>query len=442
MFFTLGDVLFIGFFFLLLGYIAYWPEAVRPRKKGMKKCDEERMEKEMWKRKYEEKKTMKEVDVKRGDDEWVTTRPGRTGKRYLICGVGFLGSHLVDALIERGETNITLLDRRFSEECEERYQHKVQEIIKNVDVVDRQMVESVFKTRSFDVVINTIAFLSYHQRLRHQYKQSYDINVLGVRNMVCAAKAAGVGLYIHISTSHVHVDVNADFDMNEESGYALYPFNHYTATKILGEKEVMKIHDEQVAEGKMTMACAILRPASGIFGARDNFIHTVIAKRKIESYNRSTVIDWVYVKNVVLGVFLLEQALEKECKQVLPSLSQTNGEKTTADDDKKNFKVIGQAFLVSNNSPVEWVAYLKLYGDCLPGFPIVLSPWPVILLIAWFSEMVQRLFRGRLFLFSFLTLFTYAYVMLILSFFYYFFLFGDEGTHLACWTCSRWRRAM
>ena len=134
--------------------------------------------------------------------------PPAIQKRYLVCGVGFLGSHIVDTLLARGEERITLLDANFNAYARSAYaDDKRIKMISGVDIADASAVMAVF-TAGFDVVINTVAKLSFNERLRHQYKASYLVNVLGVRNLLQAAQATGVSVFIHTSTSHVHLGMS------------------------------------------------------------------------------------------------------------------------------------------------------------------------------------------------------------------------------------------
>ena len=183
--------------------------------------------------------TADKVDIEAAAARFMKAIPARTGLRYLVVGVGFLGSHLVEVLLKRGESNITVLDLRIPPQWAAQKVAGVTAV--QCDITDAEQVASVMEQGKFDVVICTAAFIGYADNLPWQYERNYRVNVLGVRNLLQAAKASGVKVFVHTSTSHVHLDVSADFDMDEDFGVAKQPENHYTSTKLLGEQEVRMI---------------------------------------------------------------------------------------------------------------------------------------------------------------------------------------------------------
>ena len=73
-------------------------------------------------------------------------------------------------------------------------------------------------------------------------KQFYDVNVEGTRNMVEAAKAAGVRRFVHVSSnSPIGTNPTSDHVFDEEAPYN--PYLTYGKTKMLAEEVVRRAHE-------------------------------------------------------------------------------------------------------------------------------------------------------------------------------------------------------
>ena len=121
------------------------------------------------------------------------------------------------------------------------------------------------------------------------------------------------------------------------------------------------------------MRTGCIRPASGIYGALDNFVFApALLTGKIVVIASYQVIDYVYVKNVVLGLLLMEKALA---------------------EDRPG--VAGHGFLVSNNDPLSHYAIYSLMQQLCPVLKFSFMPWPLARLLASISQFTQWLFAGR-----------------------------------------------
>jgi 3beta-hydroxy-delta5-steroid dehydrogenase/steroid delta-isomerase len=116
-----------------------------------------------------------------------------------------------------------------------------------------------------DTVFQTAAVLDFHTfATTSRRKRSYDVNVLGIQNVIEASRDAGVERLIHTSSNNVTLD-GPVIDGDESTPYAERARDLYTQTKILGEKIVL---DAQGKDGLLT--CAI-RPG-GIYGPGDKLM--------------------------------------------------------------------------------------------------------------------------------------------------------------------------
>ena len=164
------------------------------------------------------------------------------GRSWLITGgAGFLGINLVRLLLARGErvTTLDLLDFDYPER--ERVRHV------RGDIRERAAVDAVM--RDVDVVVHSAAALPLYSRA-----DIFSTEVAGTRNVIAAARAAGVGRFIHISTTAVY-GVPEHHPLSEDD--ELVGVGPYGAAKIQAEQ---LCHAARAAG----MCLTVLRPKSFI----------------------------------------------------------------------------------------------------------------------------------------------------------------------------------
>lgn len=100
-----------------------------------------------------------------------------------------------------------------------------------------------------DVVIHTAAIVSN----AYDVDESWRVNVLGTRNVLDAAAAAGVGRFVHISSVRAFSDLGFPDGVDEQ--HPVRPDgNPYVDTKIASEQVVLQAH----AAGEVE--CTVVRP--------------------------------------------------------------------------------------------------------------------------------------------------------------------------------------
>jgi len=282
-----------------------------------------------------------------------------------------VGGHLVEGLLARGETNITVFD--ITESSLFHGQGEVQFIkgdIRNYEDVKKACV-------GMDTIFHTAAVINFWSRLQHDYQQSYDVNFEGTKNVLQAAMECGVKQLIYTSSYVVTFDTRLQKIENgdESLPYASPPYlNHYVATKIPAEKAVLE------ANGTSGLKTGALRPTGGIFGPRDN----VLTRMWKENEGGQiffigighTKQDWIYVENVVHSHLCMEAKMD-------------------TDED-----VDGKAYFVSNNEPLTCLDMYTRFGDKFRCKLLVL-PMLVLYLLAYCSEFISYIskgsFRGKFF---------------------------------------------
>src|SRR5216110_490869 len=157
--------------------------------------------------------------------------------RILVTGgAGFIGSHLVEHLLEAGHAVVILDD------FNDFYDPQIKQAniagfakdvtIHHVDLRDSASVRNVFHREKFE----TIAHLAARAGVRPSIQQPqlyYDTNVSGTLHLLEAARMTGVERFIFASSSSVYgVSKTVPFSEDQHLTQTLSP---YAATKIAGE---------------------------------------------------------------------------------------------------------------------------------------------------------------------------------------------------------------
>jgi len=157
-------------------------------------------------------------------------------------GAGFIGSHLVDKLLEMGNrvTSYDNFDKYYLDK-EKNIQHlaknKLFKLV-NADILD---YETLLKTMNgADLVFHLAAQPGVRFSMEHPTKTT-TINVLGTLNVLKAAKEAQVKRMVFASTSSVYGEAKV-LPINEE--HSTEPISVYGASKLAAEKYCQVYNDQ------------------------------------------------------------------------------------------------------------------------------------------------------------------------------------------------------
>jgi UDP-glucose 4-epimerase len=171
-------------------------------------------------------------------------------------GCGFIGSHLVDALIAKGN-DVTVLDNLSSSTLEYIRPHMENEKLRFVkgDVRDFNVVSRLCSSKDavFHFAAQPDVRLSLNQPLI-----DFDINVRGTLNILEGMKRNEVPLMVLASTSTVYGQANI---IPTPENYPIGPISNYGASKSASEVYMMAF------SSCYKMSCVSLRYAN-IFGPR------------------------------------------------------------------------------------------------------------------------------------------------------------------------------
>lgn len=251
--------------------------------------------------------------------------------KVLVTGAaGFLGGHLVDMLLERGD-EVRAMVRPVEDSSR-------LGTLEGVEVVNGDMTKPETLKRAVQGVqrVYNVAAKTGPWGLEDVYRA---INVRGLADLISASIDAGVQRIVHTSSitvygHHLHGIISEDQPFHAED-------NPYSRTKIAGEKLIANLVKDRGAP------VVIVRPA-WIYGPRDTasfgrFVSMVESGKGFLIGSGKNIVPVVYVRDVAQGLIKAGDA-----------------------DDS----VVGQAYTIADDRRVTQAEYLNTIADFLQVSPV------------------------------------------------------------------------
>ncbi len=149
---------------------------------------------------------------------------------YLVTGgAGFIGSHLVEALVKQGET-VRVIDN-FATGSRENIAHLVDHVeLFERDITRPEQLPGVFK--GVDYVLHQAAIPSVPRSVADPYG-AHEACATGTLNVLIAARDAGVKRVIYAASSSAYGNVESDYKREDMTPNPLSP---YAVAKLTGEQ--------------------------------------------------------------------------------------------------------------------------------------------------------------------------------------------------------------
>lgn len=230
-----------------------------------------------------------------------------SAKTVMVTGsAGFVGSHLVEELVDRG----------YRVKCFVRYTSTNDPGFLNLLPVDKRSSIEIIAgdLRDPDAVqkaangVDTIFHLAALVGIPYSYVHPYEVidtNVMGTVNVLQAARANNVGRLIHTSTSEIYG--TAQYVPIDE-GHPVQGQSPYSASKIGAEKIVESYY------ASFSLPCTIIRPFN-IYGPRQStraVIPTIITQALVQDEiklgNTLATRDFTFVKDTVNGFIMASES--------------------------------------------------------------------------------------------------------------------------------------
>jgi UDP-glucose 4-epimerase len=216
------------------------------------------------------------------------------GSRVLVTGgAGFIGSHLVDYLVEHGAAQVTILDdlsRARGQWLVERRNAPNIHFIEG-DILDENQLEAALS--GVQVVIHLAAVATVMNAVRDPVR-AFAVNALATGQIALAAQRAGVRRFVFASSREVYGDPQT-LPVTEDAPLA--PKNVYGASKAAGEMFLSTIKPDD-------LEVVIVRLAN-VYGPGDTgrvipiFITNVLQDKPLVLYGGGQSLDLIWVGDVV-----------------------------------------------------------------------------------------------------------------------------------------------
>src|SRR3954467_14820574 len=229
--------------------------------------------------------------------------------RVLVTGgAGFIGSHLVDALLERGD-DVRVLDN-FSTGDRRNLLHVAQ----HIEIVEgdlRSFERVLTAVQGCEVVFHQAALPSVPRSIQDPLSSS-EVNVTGTLNVLLAARDAGVRRVVYASSSSVYGSTAPREVKREDMPVA--PLSPYGVAKFAGEAYCSSFHEvyglETVSLRYFNVFGPRQSPISEYAAVIPNFFAAAfLAERPVVYGDGEQSRDFTYVDNVVSANLAAASAL-------------------------------------------------------------------------------------------------------------------------------------
>jgi UDP-glucose 4-epimerase len=218
----------------------------------------------------------------------------RRAQVVVTGGAGFIGSHLVDALLEQDDCHVVVIDNLARGRLANIARHDADRRLRVIeaDVRDLQAVREACEGAS--VVFHLAAQATVMGGAR-DIDYTFSTNVIGTYNVLKAAAEQGTARLVFASSREVYGE---PVSVPVDEAHPLLAINSYGASKVAGEALCRAFARES------SLSSVILRLAN-VYGPRDvgrvipHWIEQARAGNELIVYGGQQIIDFIWVGDVV-----------------------------------------------------------------------------------------------------------------------------------------------
>ena len=218
-------------------------------------------------------------------------------------GAGFIGSHVVEALLARGD-KVTVVDdfNDFYDPALKRrnvatFANRVP--IVEADIRDLAALRAIFSSGRFDAVAHIAARAGIRPSVA-QPRLYTEVNILGTQNLLELAREFGVRKFVFASSSSVY-GVGQPVPFREDAA-PLHPISPYAASKLAAEALCHVYHHLHGLDVACPRLFTVYGPRQRPDLAIHKFTSAIMRGKPVEIYgDGATARDYTYSDDVVQG---------------------------------------------------------------------------------------------------------------------------------------------
>ncbi|MFQ5525621.1 MAG: GDP-mannose 4,6-dehydratase [Thermoanaerobaculia bacterium] len=229
------------------------------------------------------------------------------GAHILITGgAGFIGSHVAERLLGRGD-RVTILDD-FNDFYDPARKQANLETVRSVgdvelvegDIRDRELVDRLFESSRFDAVIHLAARAGVRPSLADPILYE-EVNCIGTLHLLEAARHHGPEVFVFGSSSSVYgINRKVPFAEDDEVNQPISP---YATTKRTGELLCYNYHHLYGLRTACLRFFTVYGPRQRPEMAIHKFTHLIATGRQIPMFGSGqSRRDYTYIDDIVDGI--------------------------------------------------------------------------------------------------------------------------------------------
>ena len=279
--------------------------------------------------------------------------------KILITGsAGFIGFHLAQRLLEKGEVVVGLdnLNDYYDVQLKQARLRKLEEDpcfrFVRASLEDRLAMATLFSEECFDVVVNLAAQAGVRYSLQNPHAY-IDSNVVGFMNVLEGCRQSGVRHLVFASSSSVYgANATTPFSVHHPADH---PVSLYAATKKSNE---LMAHTYAHLFGIPVTGLRFFT-VYGPWGRPDmayfSFTKSILEGRAIDMFNNGMMQrDFTYIDDIVEGVV-----------RVMEHIPQADPSWDASSPDPATSSASYRLYNIGNNSPVELGRFVEIIEECL-----------------------------------------------------------------------------
>ena len=279
--------------------------------------------------------------------------------KFLVTGTaGFIGSHLTQRLLDRGDTVVGIdnLNDYYSVSLKQnrlkQFQERDRFSFQQIDIAENSAMKKLFTEEQFDVVVNLAAQAGVRYSLENP--QAYiESNIVGFVNVLEGCRHSGVKHLVYASSSSV-------YGANEKMPFSVHdnvdhPLSLYAASKKSNE---LMAHTYSHLYDLPTTGLRFFT-VYGPWGRPDMalflFTKAILEGKPIDVFNNGEMRrDFTYVDDIVEGVI-------RTADNVPEGNNQWSGDNPDPATSRAKYKV----YNIGNNQPVELMHLIETLEKAL-----------------------------------------------------------------------------